>query len=223
MRGPFFIFVSGLQHGGPVGGEHQGVMAIHIDSVNTRQGTPTQKQPGLADDEIRATGGEFDSHELGIGGFIKQFVARRPYGRNTTTGGDLPFAPRLGERHYVNFASSRFIRLVGRPFSVGGQISVEVGRRSLDDRKRFAVSECRERPDVGSRRLIANVVVNDISAIRRPPVGFFITFTPEQQLFAAAPPTDEMRESPAAVRSKCAPGLPTSQSGSFDSAQDDSL
>jgi hypothetical protein len=57
----------------------------------------------------------------------------------------------------------------------------------LDDRKRFAVSECRERPDVGSRRLIANVVVNDISAIRRPPVGLFITFTAEQQLFAAAP------------------------------------
>jgi len=46
-------------------------MAIHIGSVNTRQGTPTKEQPGLADDEIRATSGEFDSHELGIGGFIK--------------------------------------------------------------------------------------------------------------------------------------------------------
>jgi len=80
------FFVSGLQHGGPVGGEDQGrgvgfsdrhghkpalVMAIHIDSVNTRQGTPTKKQRGLADDEIRATGGEFDSRELGVGGFIK--------------------------------------------------------------------------------------------------------------------------------------------------------
>src|SRR4029077_20013744 len=162
-------------------------MAIHIDSVNTRQGTPTKKQPGLADDEIRATGGEFDSHELGIGGLIKQFVARRPYGRNTTTGGDLPFAPGPGNGTRTNSASSGFIRLVRRPFSVGGQISVKVGRRSLDDRKRFAVSECRERPDVGARRPIANVVVNDISAIRRPPIGFFITFTAEQQLFAAAP------------------------------------
>jgi hypothetical protein len=57
----------------------------------------------------------------------------------------------------------------------------------LDDRKRFAVSECRERPDISARCLIANVVVNDISAIRGPPVGFFITFTAEQQLFAAAP------------------------------------
>jgi len=34
-----------------------------------------------------------------------------------------------------------------------------------------------------------HVVVNDMSAIRRSPVGFFITFTAEQQRFAAAPPT----------------------------------
>jgi len=68
-----------------------------------------------------------------------------------------------------------------------GQISVEVGRRSLDDRKRLRSPNVGNAQTVGSRRLIANVVVNDISAIRRPPVGLFITFTAEQQLFAAAP------------------------------------
>ena len=66
------VRIRGEALGSPTGmAISQRFMAIHVDSVNTRQGAPTKKQPGLTDDEIRATGGEFDSHELGIGGFIR--------------------------------------------------------------------------------------------------------------------------------------------------------
>jgi len=69
---------------------------------------------------------------------------------------EICHCPRLGERHYVNFASSGFIRLVGRPFSAGDRFrrsrSPEFGRQ-----EKVAVSECRERPDSRFPSLIATL------------------------------------------------------------------
>ena len=86
MRGPFFFLSQGFSIavqlvvrirgealGSPTGMAISQRLSWRFTSIplTLAKERPPRSSLRLADDEIRAKGREFDSHELGIGGFIK--------------------------------------------------------------------------------------------------------------------------------------------------------